>query len=64
MEPPGDLTTLGAAAAASLIAARRLTASDLAEALLARIAAREPEIQAWAFIDPAAVRREARRQGR
>ena len=42
---------LGAAAAAAEIRAGRLTAEALVEACLERIAAREPEIQAWVHCD-------------
>ena len=41
-----------AAEAAALIAAGKLTALKLAEDCLARIAAREEAVQAWAYIDP------------
>ena len=40
--PAGDLTTLGAAAADDSSRRARLTARDYADALLARIASREP----------------------
>jgi Asp-tRNA(Asn)/Glu-tRNA(Gln) amidotransferase A subunit family amidase len=48
-------------AAADAIAQGELTARSLAEALLARIAATEAEIGAWAHLDPARVRAEADR---
>ena len=55
------LLTLSAREAAAAIAAGQLTARRLAEACLARIAAREPEVQAWAFLDPDHVLAEADR---
>ena len=42
---------LSARAAAQAIAAKKLTAVELVEASLARIAEREPTLQAWAFLD-------------
>lgn len=48
-------------AAADAIAARRVTATALAEAELARIAARAGDIEAWETLDPDHVRREAAR---
>ncbi len=57
---PNDLTTLTAAQAACHIAAKRLLVADFIEALLARVTAREPEIQAWAFLDPEQLRATAR----
>jgi amidase len=53
------LADLGAAAAAEAIAAGRITAADLTEACLARIAAREPAVHAFASLDAAATRSEA-----
>ena len=50
----------GALALRDRIAAGALSASDLMENCLARIAAREPEVQAWAWIDPDRARTEAR----
>ena len=46
--------------AAALIAAGKLTAVELAEGCLARIAAREETVQAWAYIDPHQVLADAR----
>ncbi|MBN2751156.1 MAG: amidase, partial [Rhodospirillaceae bacterium] len=46
---PCDLT---ANACRAEIVAGRLTAEDLARSCLARIDAREAEIQAWAALDP------------
>jgi len=47
-----DPATLTASEAAEAIAAGRLTAEALVRACLDRIAARDAEVQAWAFIDP------------
>ncbi len=55
-----DPSKLGAREAAALIAGRRLTAVALAEACLARIAAREEEVRAWAHLDPGAALEQAR----
>jgi len=55
-----DLTALTASEAARRIAAGRLTASALVDALLARIALREPQVAAWAFLDPELARAAAR----
>jgi Asp-tRNA(Asn)/Glu-tRNA(Gln) amidotransferase A subunit family amidase len=49
MKAPNELSATEAAAA---IAAGRLTSEALVEACLARIRAREPEVQAWAHLDP------------
>ncbi|HUP94489.1 MAG TPA: amidase, partial [Burkholderiales bacterium] len=46
-----DLEKLSAAEAARLIAARELTSVALVEACFARIAEREPQVQAWAHLD-------------
>ncbi|MFO1067867.1 MAG: amidase [Geminicoccaceae bacterium] len=43
---------LSATEAARAIREGRLTARELVEACLARIAEREPEVQAWTFLDP------------
>ncbi|MDX1606845.1 MAG: amidase, partial [Candidatus Competibacterales bacterium] len=56
-----ELTALGAAQAADLIAAGRLGAEELTRACLARIEAREAEIGAWAFLDPDHALQQARR---
>ncbi len=53
---PADLT---ATTARALIAAGTLTPAALMEACLARIAAREPVLQAMAFLDPALARKAA-----
>ncbi len=42
---------LSARTAAQAIAAKKLTAVELVEASLARVAEREPTLQAWAFLD-------------
>jgi amidase len=55
-----DLTALTASEAARRIAAGRLTASALVDALLARIALRDPQVAAWAFLDPEQARAAAR----
>ncbi len=49
MTDPADL---GTAEAARRIAAGKLTSEALVTACLARIDAREPRVQAWAFLDP------------
>ena len=54
MNDPADLT---AVAAARAIASGSLTQAALLEACLARIAAREPTVQAMAFLDPDQARR-------
>jgi amidase len=56
-----DPVRLTASEAAAAIATRRLTAEAYAEALLARVAAREGEIRAWASIDAERLRGAARR---
>jgi Asp-tRNA(Asn)/Glu-tRNA(Gln) amidotransferase A subunit family amidase len=63
-----QLNQLSAAEAARRIAAGELTSEALTAACLERIAAREKDVQAWAFLDPAlalaqarALDREARR---
>jgi len=50
----------GAVAAARQIREGRLSAVELTEACLARIEAREGEVQAWAFLDPEHALRQAR----
>jgi Asp-tRNA(Asn)/Glu-tRNA(Gln) amidotransferase A subunit family amidase len=47
-----DLHTLSAAAAAAAIARGEITSEALVGACLDRIAALEPQVQAWAFVDP------------
>jgi Asp-tRNA(Asn)/Glu-tRNA(Gln) amidotransferase A subunit family amidase len=55
-----ELNRLSAAEAARRIAGGELTSEALVTAHLARIAAREPEVQAWAFMDPELAVRQAR----
>jgi len=55
------LMALGAVALRDRLATGALRAEDLVEACLARIAAREAEVQAWAWIDPDYAREQARR---
>src|SRR5216683_952689 len=50
--PMTDLFRLSARDAAQRIAAGSLTAEALIRACLDRIAAREPEVGAWAYVDP------------
>jgi Asp-tRNA(Asn)/Glu-tRNA(Gln) amidotransferase A subunit family amidase len=59
MAVPGDLTALTAKDAARLIHDGKLRAEDLTEAYLARIAERESQIQAFAFLDPEYARKSA-----
>ena len=54
-----DLADLTATAARARIAAGQLAAPELMEACLARIAEREPVLQAMAFLDPAVARQAA-----
>lgn len=54
-----DPSTLSAAEAARRVQAGTLKARDLAEAMLAVIAAREPDVRAFVHLDPALVRRQA-----
>jgi Asp-tRNA(Asn)/Glu-tRNA(Gln) amidotransferase A subunit family amidase len=59
--PKGSgLERLTAREAARRIAAREITSEALVEACLARIAERENEVGAWAFLDPEAARAQAR----
>jgi Asp-tRNA(Asn)/Glu-tRNA(Gln) amidotransferase A subunit family amidase len=51
-----DPALLTATEASRLIQSDKLKSADLLEACLARIAEREPQVQAFAFIDPAQVR--------
>ena len=55
-----ELFRLSAREAAERIAAGKLTARALVESCLERIAAREPSIGAWAYLDPDQARAEAR----
>ena len=61
MKAPNELSATEAAAA---IAAGRLTSEALVEACLARIRAREPEVQAWAHLDPDLALAQARERDR
>jgi Asp-tRNA(Asn)/Glu-tRNA(Gln) amidotransferase A subunit family amidase len=56
------LIGLDALKAARLIREGRLTALDYVEACLARIRAREDEVQAWTYLDPEHARRQASRR--
>jgi Asp-tRNA(Asn)/Glu-tRNA(Gln) amidotransferase A subunit family amidase len=56
---PSALVGLGAVALRDRMAEGHLSAGALAEALLARIAAVEPQVQAWACLDPAHLRAQA-----
>lgn len=55
-----QLEKLSAAEAAQLIAAREITSVALVEACFARIAEREPQVQAWAHLDREAALARAR----
>ncbi len=55
-----DLHTLSAAAAAAAIARGEITSEALVGACLDRIAALEPQVQAWAFLDPERARSQAK----
>lgn len=54
-----DLVSLTTSAAADAIHRGEVSSLELVEACLARIAAREPEVQAWAYLDPDAARAQA-----
>ena len=56
-----ELTTLTGLEARRLLSEGKITALELTEACLARIAADEPRVQAWAFLDPELARAHARR---
>lgn len=55
---------LTAAEAAGAIAAGRLTSEALVRACLSRIEAREPQVRAWAWLDPALALQQARERDR
>jgi Asp-tRNA(Asn)/Glu-tRNA(Gln) amidotransferase A subunit family amidase len=55
-----DGERLGAVVAARKIREGKLSAEELTRACLARIEAREPEVRAWAFLDPEHALRQAR----
>jgi Asp-tRNA(Asn)/Glu-tRNA(Gln) amidotransferase A subunit family amidase len=57
---PGGLNLLSATEAAGKLERGETTSVALVEDCLARIAAREPEIHAWAYIDPELALRQAR----
>jgi Asp-tRNA(Asn)/Glu-tRNA(Gln) amidotransferase A subunit family amidase len=57
---PTEPHRLTAAQAAALIVARQLSAEELARDCLARIAARDAAVKAWAFLDPDLALRKAR----
>ena len=56
----GGLLALPVAELRKRLASGALAALDLTEACLARIAAREPDVGAWAFVDPDFARQQAR----
>ena len=59
--PPSEaVLDLGAVVLRDRLAAGALKAADLAEAVIARIEATEPEIRAWAWFEPEFVRAQAR----
>jgi len=55
-----DLLTLDACALRERLASGAIKALELVEASIARIEAREPELQAWAWVDPDFARHQAR----
>lgn len=61
---PGGLNLLSATQAAQKIATGETTSLAIVDDCLARIAAREPDIRAWAFLDPELARRQARARDR
>ena len=61
---PGGLNLLSATQAAEKMAAGETTSLALVDDCLARIAAREPDLRAWAFVDPELARRQARARDR
>lgn len=56
---PPEPTALSATAAAEAIRTGKITSRSLVEACLARIAEREPHVQAWAHLDPDLALRQA-----
>lgn len=58
------MNALSATEAAAAIAAGKLTSEALVRACLERVARREEEVRAWAYIDPAQALEEARRRDR
>jgi Asp-tRNA(Asn)/Glu-tRNA(Gln) amidotransferase A subunit family amidase len=61
---PGGLNLLSATQVAEKIATGETTSLAVVEDCLARIAAREPDIRAWAFVNPELARRQARARDR
>ncbi len=59
---PAGLNTLGAADAAARLAAGEITSEALVVDCLKRIAARDGELRAWAFVDPKLALDQARRR--
>lgn len=55
-----DLTTLTATDAAALIRQGEISSEELTAACLARVAERDPDVQAWAHLDPAHALAQAR----
>lgn len=64
MRKPLKATSLGVRGIVAAIEAGRLTPSAVAEAYLEAIAAREGEVQAFAYLDPALIRDQAKRLDR
>ena len=56
-----ELTTLTGQGARRLLSEGKISALELTDACLARIAADEPRVQAWTFLDPELARAQARR---
>jgi Asp-tRNA(Asn)/Glu-tRNA(Gln) amidotransferase A subunit family amidase len=56
-----EFTTLTGQGAQRLLSEGKISALELTEACLARIAADEPRVQAWTFLDPDLARAQARR---
>lgn len=59
-DTPSQPYEMTASEAASLIADRKMTAAELTESCLARIAERDPTVKAWIHVDPAMAIRKAR----
>jgi len=59
--PSEDLARLSASELAPRLRQRTLRVIEVAEACLARIAARDEEVRAWSFLRPEHVRAEAHR---
>ncbi len=60
MPPDRPANELTATELSAAIAAGQVGVEDAARACLGRVAARDPAVRAWAFVDPAAVLRRAR----